>query len=37
MHDDKTTYTGVYAKGGPKTVDLDNERVVNFDHYASRD
>lgn len=24
LHDDKSTYTGVYAKGGPKTNDLDN-------------
>ena len=23
LHDDKTTYTGVYAKGGPSTVDKD--------------
>ena len=21
LHDDKTTYTGVYAQGGPSTVD----------------
>jgi hypothetical protein len=21
LHDDKSTYTGVYAKGGPSTVD----------------
>ncbi len=27
FHDDKKTYTGVYAKGGPTTVDTD--RVVS--------
>lgn len=24
FHDDKTTYTGVYAQGGPTNVDMIN-------------
>jgi hypothetical protein len=27
LHDDKTTYTGVYAQGGPTTVDDINPAV----------
>ena len=29
FHDDKTTYTGVYAKGGPTTVDAGRGGMVS--------
>lgn len=33
LHDDKSTYTGVYAHGGPSTVDkrLTMESLTNRD------
>ena len=30
LHDDKTTYTGVYAKGGPSTIDNENGDLSNL-------
>jgi len=29
LHDDKSTYTGVYAHGGPSTVDVTGPQVTN--------
>ena len=29
FHDDKSTYTGVYAKGGPTTVDAGRGGMVS--------
>jgi len=30
LHDDKSTYTGVYAQGGPTTVDQKPSSLSNF-------
>eukprot|EP00041_Stephanoeca_diplocostata_P031066 m.958107 g.958107 ORF g.958107 m.958107 type:complete len:358 (-) comp23878_c0_seq7:554-1627(-) len=35
LHDDKSLYTGVYANGGPSTVDSD--RTVDFGKQMGRD
>ena len=29
FHDDKSTYTGVYAKGGPSTVDVGGSGKIS--------
>lgn len=31
FHDDRSTYTGVYAKGGPTKMDSNYERTARFD------
>ena len=30
LHDDKTSYTGVYKNGGPKNVDSEKDRTVDL-------
>ncbi len=36
LHDDKTLYTGVYAKGGPTTVDKGKTGVSDLSELANR-
>ena len=36
LHDDKTLYTGIYAKGGPNTVDKDNGNFSDLSQLANR-
>ena len=36
LHDNKSTYTGVYAKGGPSTYDKGNNKVVDLSDLANR-
>lgn len=36
FHDDKTTYTGVYAKGGPTTVDVKGGNVSDISQTCDR-
>lgn len=36
FHDDKTTYTGVYAKGGPTTVDAGKGKVSDISQLCDR-
>jgi hypothetical protein len=36
LHDDKSTYTGVYAKGGPSTVDSKSGKVSDISHLCDR-
>lgn len=36
LHDDKETYTGVYARGGPTTVDKGNNKVVDLSELTNR-
>ena len=35
-HDDKTTYTGVYGKGGPSTVDIGKTMVSDISQLCDR-
>jgi hypothetical protein len=36
FHDDKTTYTGVYAKGGPSTVDTQSGHISDISQLCDR-
>lgn len=36
LHDDKSQYTGVYSRGGPKTVDKGNGKIVDLQDLANR-
>lgn len=36
LHDNKDTYTGVYAKGGPTNVDKGNSKVSDLSELANR-
>jgi hypothetical protein len=36
FHDDKSTYTGVYAKGGPSTVDAGNTMISDISQLCDR-
>ena len=36
LHDNKDTYTGVYAKGGPTTVDKGNNMVSDLSELTNR-
>ena len=36
LHDDKTSYTGVYAKGGPSTVDKESGKFSDLSQLANR-
>lgn len=36
LHDDKSTYTGVYAKGGPSTVDFGKTVINDIRHLCDR-
>ena len=36
LHDDKSLYTGVYAKGGPNTVDKDTGKFSDLSQLANR-
>ena len=36
FHDDKSLYTGVYAQGGPSTVDAGNGRITDISQLADR-
>lgn len=36
FHDDKTTYTGVYAKGGPTNVDAGKGKVSDISQLCDR-
>lgn len=36
FHDDKTTYTGVYAKGGPSTVDQGKGVISDISQTCNR-
>ena len=36
LHDDKSKYTGVYAKGGPTTVDKGNSKVSDLSQLTNR-
>ena len=36
LHDNKDTYTGVYAKGGPTTVDKGNNKVSDLSELTNR-
>ena len=36
LHDDKNTYTGVYAKGGPTTVDKGKNKIADLSDFANR-
>ena len=36
FHDDKTTYTGVYANGGPSTVDAGNGQISDISQLCDR-
>lgn len=35
-HDDKTTYTGVYANGGPTTVDKGSAMISDISELCDR-
>lgn len=30
LHDDKSSYTGVYAKGGPSNVDKGKSKITDL-------
>lgn len=36
LHDDKGTYTGVYAQGGPSTVDAGKSMISDIRHLCDR-
>lgn len=36
FHDDKSLYTGVYAKGGPSTVDISSGKVSDISQICDR-
>ena len=36
LHDDKTTYTGVYAAGGPTTVDAGHGKISDISQTCDR-
>lgn len=36
LHDDKSTYTGVHAHGGPSTVDRPNSKFTSYGSVGSR-
>jgi hypothetical protein len=36
FHDDKSTYTGVYAKGGPTNVDVGHGKVSDISQLCDR-
>lgn len=36
FHDDKESYTGVYAKGGPSTVDTGRVRIDDISSLCDR-
>ena len=36
FHDDKSLYTGVYAKGGPSTVDTQSGKVSDISQICNR-
>lgn len=36
LHDNKDTYTGVYARGGPTTVDKGNNKVSDLSELTNR-
>ena len=36
FHDDKTTYTGVYAKGGPTNVDTKGGQISDLNQLCDR-
>lgn len=36
FHDDKTQYTGVYAHGGPSTVDTGRARIDDISSLCDR-
>lgn len=36
LHDNKDTYTGVYAKGGPTNVDKGNNKVSDLSELTNR-
>ena len=36
LHDNKDTYTGVYARGGPTTVDKGNNKVTDLSELTNR-
>ena len=36
FHDDKSTYTGVYAKGGPTTVDAGRGKISDISQLCDR-
>jgi hypothetical protein len=36
FHDDKSTYTGVYAKGGPTNVDVGSGKISDISQLCDR-
>ena len=36
FHDDKNLYTGVYAQGGPSTVDAGNGKISDISQLCDR-
>ena len=36
FHDDKSLYTGVYAKGGPTTVDAGHGKISDISQLCDR-
>lgn len=36
FHDDKSLYTGVYAKGGPTNVDVKSGKISDISHLCDR-
>jgi len=36
FHDDKSLYTGVYAAGGPSTVDAGNGKISDISQLCDR-
>jgi hypothetical protein len=36
LHDDKTTYTGVYAQGGPTSVDAGKGKITDISQTCDR-
>jgi hypothetical protein len=36
FHDDKSLYTGVYAQGGPSTVDAGNGQISDISQLCDR-
>ena len=36
LHDDKSTYTGVYAHGGPSTIDVGNGKISDISQLCDR-
>ncbi|KAL4432502.1 hypothetical protein ABPG74_013356 [Tetrahymena malaccensis] len=36
FHDDKSLYTGVYANGGPSTVDIGNGKISDISQLCDR-